>query len=218
MVRILDLFLSGIAITFLSPLLILCILILKLTGEGEIFYFQQRIGLGEKKFKLMKFATMVKNSEKIGSGSITLKNDPRVLPFGKFLRKTKINELPQLFNILIGDMSVIGPRPLLEKQFYFYSKKDQKTIASLRPGLSGAGSIVFRDEESILSDMDKPHDFYKNNISPYKGYLETWYKDNYSVFNYLRLISITIYVVIFKVTSAEKLLSPDLLSWDEFRK
>ena len=84
----------------------------------------------------MKFATMVKNSEKIGAGTITVKNDPRVLPFGKFLRKTKINELPQLFNILKGDMSVVGPRPLHSKQFNFYDKTDQDVISSVSPGLS----------------------------------------------------------------------------------
>ena len=86
-------------------------IVLRLTGEGEVFFLQERVGKDGKPFKLYKFATMLKNSPNMGTGTVTLKHDPRVLPVGRFLRKTKINELPQLLNILIGDMSVVGPRP-----------------------------------------------------------------------------------------------------------
>ena len=116
MQRLLDILLSGIAILILSPLFLLIILILSITGEREIFFKQDRIGINKTNFGLLKFVTMLKNSENTGAGTVTLKNDYRVLPFGKFLRKTKLNELPQLFNILKGDMSVIGPRPLHQKQ------------------------------------------------------------------------------------------------------
>ena len=115
--RLLDILLSGIALLVFSPLMIPISIILKLTGEGEIFFLQERIGKGGHKFKLIKFATMLKNSANIGTGTVTVKGDPRVLPVGKFLRKTKINELPQLLNILVGDMSVIGPRPLTSQTF-----------------------------------------------------------------------------------------------------
>ena len=114
MKRFFDIVLSGLAILCLSPLLIPVVIILKLTGEHYIFYTQERIGLGGKPFGLLKFATMLKNSPNMGAGDITTHNDPRVLPFGRILRKTKINELPQLFNIFLGDMSIIGPRPLTE--------------------------------------------------------------------------------------------------------
>ena len=110
--RLFDILFSGIAILVLCPLLLLIILILSATGEREIFYKQNRVGKNRISFELFKFATMQKNSENKGAGTVTLKNDFRVLPFGKFLRKTKLNELPQLFNIFIGQMSVIGPRPL----------------------------------------------------------------------------------------------------------
>jgi len=174
MQRFFDLIFSLIALIILSPLLIIVVSILKFTGEGEIFYLQPRVGISQKNFNLIKFATMVKNSEKIGTGTITVRNDPRVLPFGKILRITKINELPQLVNIFLGDMSVIGPRPLLSKQFHMYTEEDRKIISKVRPGLSGVGSIVFRDEEELLSKESDPIEFYEKTISPHKAYLEKW--------------------------------------------
>jgi lipopolysaccharide/colanic/teichoic acid biosynthesis glycosyltransferase len=118
--RVLDIILSSIALIVLFPFMILVMLILKLTGEHYIFYGQTRIGRNGKSFKLLKFATMLKDSPLMGAGDITVKYDPRVLPFGGFLRKTKINELPQLINILIGDMSVVGPRPQTPKNFDYF--------------------------------------------------------------------------------------------------
>ena len=106
MIRIFDIFLSSLAFLILSPLFLILIFILRITGEGEIFYSQKRIGLQEKEFRLFKFATMLKSSPLSETGEITIKDDPRILPFGKILRKTKINELPQLFNIFIGDNNV----------------------------------------------------------------------------------------------------------------
>ena len=111
MQRIFDIIFATIALFLLSPLLIPIIIILRFTGEGEIFFIQKRIGMNKNNIKLFKFATMLKDSPNLGSGTVTLHNDPRILPFGSWLRKTKINELPQLINILIGDMSIIGPRP-----------------------------------------------------------------------------------------------------------
>ena len=172
------------------------ILILSLTGEKEIFYKQSRIGKNGANFKLIKFATMLKNSENKGAGTVTLKNDFRVLPFGKFLRKTKLNELPQLFNIFIGQMSVIGPRPLHEKQFSFYSEDDQKIISSTTPGLSGLASIIFRDEEKILQNSSHPDKTYKEKITPRKAELEKWYIKNNSIYLYFKLIILTLFVVI----------------------
>ena len=181
----------------MSPLLVPVIVILRFTGEGEIFYLQERIGLNGKKFKIFKFATMLKNSPALGTGTVTIRNDPRVLPVGKFLRKTKINELPQLLNIFIGDMSVVGPRPLTDQTISHYSDRQRNIILSVRPGLSGIGSIIFRDEENILSSASDSLDFYKNIIAPYKANLELWYVDNRTVSTYFKVIIATIIAVIF---------------------
>ena len=155
MQRFFDILFSIIALVVFSPFLIPVSIILKLSGEGEIFYIQQRVGKDGKMFGLLKFATMLKDSANIGTGTITVKNDPRVLPIGKFLRKSKINELPQLLNILLGDMSVIGPRPQAERCFLAFPKIAQDAIIQVKPGLSGIGSIVFRDEENILDNPEK---------------------------------------------------------------
>ena len=204
MQRFFDVLLSGLAIIIFTPILLPVILILKFTGEGEIFFEQTRVGKDKAPFQLLKFATMLKNSESIGAGTVTLKNDFRVLPFGKFLRKTKLNELPQLFNIFKGDMSVIGPRPLHKKQFSFYSKEHQDIIASTMPGLSGVGSIVFRDEERILHSSGDPDSTYKEKISPVKGMLEKWYVENKSIYLYFKLILLTIIAVAFSRLNMKK--------------
>ncbi len=196
MERFFDIFFSSLAILLLSPILILFLFILRFTGEGEIFFLQKRIGKDGKIFQLFKFATMLKNSPNIGTGTVTMKGDPRVLPVGRFLRKTKINELPQLINILIGDMSVIGPRPLTQNTFSAYSLSVQETIKRVRPGLSGVGSIIFRGEEEIMHGMSASIDFYKNVISPYKGTLEEWFVINKSLYLYFLCIILTIWVVL----------------------
>lgn len=187
-----------IAIIILLPLLLPIMIGLKLTGEGYIFYKQKRIGLNNKYFEILKFATMLKDSPNLGSGSITLKNDPRVTPMGGFLRKTKINELPQIFNILLGDISLVGPRPLVDKTFNAYSEEVRKVIYKVKPGLTGIGSIVFRDEESLISNSDlEPHAYYEKVIAPYKGELEMWYQKNASLWTDIKIIFLTAWVVMF---------------------
>ena len=200
MQRILDIIFSGIALIVLSPLLIPLICILRVTGEGEIFFLQDRVGFRGKRFKLYKFATMVKNSPNIGTGTVTIKNDPRILPLGGILRKTKINELPQLINIFNGDMSVIGPRPQTQRCFDAFPDFAQKDIMNVRPGLSGIGSVIFRNEENMMHANADPDLLYDNVIMPYKGKLESWYAKNNSVANYILLIALTIYVILFRST------------------
>ena len=195
MERFFDILFSSLAILVFSPFLVLIIFVLRLTGEGEVFFRQARVGKDKVSFGLLKFATMLKASEGIGAGTVTLKDDFRVLPFGKFLRKTKLNELPQLFNIFLGDMSVIGPRPLHNKQFSFYSFDDQNIIASTMPGLSGVGSIIFRDEEKILQNSSDPDATYKEEITPKKAALEKWYVKNKSIGLYFKLIFLTVIAV-----------------------
>jgi lipopolysaccharide/colanic/teichoic acid biosynthesis glycosyltransferase len=197
MQRFFDIVFSGLALLMLSLFFMVIIIVLKFTGEKEVFYIQKRIGKDGKLFGLLKFATMLKDSQNMGSGSITLKDDPRVFPVGKFLRKTKINELPQLFNVLKGDMSVIGPRPLIPSTFYSYPLDIQSRLNKVRPGLSGIGSIVFRDEESILSAIQTDRqEFYRRYILPYKGKLEIWYVEHKSLYVYFSLIFLTIIAII----------------------
>lgn len=196
MQRFFDVLFSGLALLVLSPLLLPIALILRVTGEGEIFFLQERVGFGGKTFMLYKFATMLKNSPNMGSGTITLKGDPRVLPVGRFLRKTKINELPQLLNILKGDMSVVGPRPQTPRCFYAYPQDLQAVIVKVKPGLSGIGPIVFRGEENILSNHASSVDFYDHVIAPYKGRVEAWYVDHQTLLTYFLVILITIWVVV----------------------
>lgn len=204
-IRANDILLSLLALIFLSPVLVLVIIILRLTGEGEIFYFQERIGKSSRSFKVFKFATMLKNSPNIGTGTLTIKDDPRVLPLGRFLRKSKINELPQLWNILIGDMSLIGPRPLTTDTYSLYSVEGQELISSVRPGLSGLASICFRNEENIITDMKDPKKYYVDVISPSKESLEIWYVKNFSIMLYYKLILATILAVIFPRIEAQQL-------------
>ena len=155
---------------------------------------------------------MLKNSMNLGSGSITLKNDFRVTKFGRILRKTKINELPQIINILKGDISLVGPRPLVDKTFYAYPSKIRAKIYNIKPGLTGIGSIIFRDEESIISSVknEDPHEFYKRVIAPYKGDLEMWYQKNRSFILDLKLIFLTAWVILFPKSRMFEKLFKDL--------
>lgn len=195
--RLLDIVLSGMALLVLSPLLVPICIALLLTGEHHVFYFQARIGRYNKKFKIWKFATMLKNSPNMNGGLHTTRKDPRVLPLGGFLRMTKINELPQLVNIFIGDMSIVGPRPLVDKTFDPYPEHIRDVIYNVRPGLTGIGSIVFRDEERLLSECDMPMDrFYADLIAPTKGELELWYQRRMSFLTDCLIIFLTAWVIV----------------------
>lgn len=201
MQRLLDVLLSGVALLVLSPLLLPVMLALRLSGEGEVFFVQQRVGRGGKAFGLYKFATMLKNSPNIGTGTVTVKGDPRVLPIGGLLRKTKLNELPQLLNIFKGDMSIIGPRPQTQRCFDAFPAASQAEIIKVRPGLSGIGSIVFRDEEELMHASADPERFYDDVIMPYKGLLEEWYVTNSTLKSYLVCIALTVWIVVFPKSS-----------------
>lgn len=195
--RLIDVCVSLTVLLLLLPLFLILAILLRATGEGEILYLQERIGENEKSFNVIKFATMLKDSPNIGSGTITSKNDIRILPVGKWLRKTKINELPQFYNVLIGEMSLIGPRPHAKRDLEGVSKSNLDVILKLKPGLSGIGSIVFRNEEQILNNFDDPRTFYDYQIAPFKAELEVWYARKRSIWLNMILTIFTIYVVIF---------------------
>jgi lipopolysaccharide/colanic/teichoic acid biosynthesis glycosyltransferase len=197
MIRVFDIVLSLIVLIVFLPFGLIIALFLRFTGEGEIFYIQDRMGKGGRYFGLFKFVTMLKNSPSMGTGDITMKNDPRVLPVGYFLRKTKLNEVPQLINILLGDMSVVGPRPQTPKNFNYFPPEGKEIILSMRPGLTGIGSIVFRDEESIVEHSGKSiEDCYRQFIGPYKAELEAWYRDRQNMITYFLLIVVTAWVIV----------------------
>ena len=212
LIRFFDVVLSGLALIVLSPLLIPIVLFLKFSGEGEIFFLQERVGKNREMFKLFKFATMLKDSPSMGTGTVTMKNDPRVLPAGKFLRKTKINELPQLLNVFIGHMSLVGPRPQAPRCFDAFPVESQDIIVQVKPGLSGIGPIVFRGEEDILEGHSGTLDFYDNVIGPYKGDVEAWYVGKQGLIAYFSLILLTLWVVLFPKSDLVWLLFKDLPS------
>lgn len=197
MQRFFDIVFSSLALIVLSPLLVPIVAVLRFTGEGEVFFLQDRVGKDGKLFKLYKFATMLKNSPNIGTGTVTMRGDQRILPVGKFLRKTKINELPQLLNIFLGDMSVVGPRPQAQRCFNAFPIDMQAIIVKVKPGLSGIGPIVFRGEEDILVGHAGSIDFYDNVIAPYKGQVEAWYVDHQNLLTYFVVIAVTVWVIIF---------------------
>ena len=196
--RLFDLTIAVLSLLLLFAPMILVMIILKFTGEGEIFYLQKRLGYLNNEFKIIKFATMVKNSPNIGTGSLTLRGDPRVLPFGNFLRKSKINELPQIFNVITGYMSIVGPRPQMKVDFDKFPPKKRNEIYKSKPGITGIGSIIFRDEEKWISNFNgDKHEFYKNKIAPYKTDVELWYYKNQSIFVDVKLVILTAWVIIF---------------------
>lgn len=196
MIRFFDILFSGLAIIILLPFMIPIMIGLKLTGEHDIFYKQTRIGKGGKSFGVMKFATMLRNSPNMAGGVLTQKDDPRILPMGKFLRKTKINELPQLLNIFIGQMSVIGPRPQAKAHYDLYSDEVKAAIDTVAPGLSGLGSVAFRDEEDMLNAVEDRDHFHDTVIAPYKGALEVWFVKHRTLGVYFKLIWLTVLAVI----------------------
>jgi lipopolysaccharide/colanic/teichoic acid biosynthesis glycosyltransferase len=206
--RLLDIVLAGFALLALSPLLVPIVIALRLTGEREVLFVQSRMGRGGRLFGLYKFATMLKNSPSMGTGTVTLRDDPRILPIGGFLRRTKINELPQLLNILKGDMSIIGPRPQTQRCFAAFPPAAQAAILQVRPGLSGVGSIIFRGEEELMHGHADPIQFYDEVIAPYKGALEEWYVANQGLRTYVLGIVLTVWVV---------LVPRSMITWSAFK-
>lgn len=211
MKRAVDILFSVTLITLFFPFGLILAIVLRLTGEGKILYFQPRVGYLGNIFKLAKFATMLENSPNLGTGDITLKGDPRVLPVGRFLRKTKINEIPQVLNLLKGDMTLVGPRPLTPRNFALYPERIKEEIVKVRPGLTGVGSIIFRDEESIIAKSSKSYlEAYRDEIATYKGELELWYIKNQSFFLDMKIVGLTAWVILFKKSTLHYRVLKDL--------
>jgi lipopolysaccharide/colanic/teichoic acid biosynthesis glycosyltransferase len=207
--RFFDFLFSLIALVILSPFLIPIIILLKLTGEHEVFFFQKRIGYKNKEFNIWKFATMLKDSPNLGTGEITLRNDPRVTSMGKFLRITKINELPQIINVLLGNMSIVGARPLMKKSFDLYTDDVKAVVYNTRPGITGIGSIIFRDEEKLISESSDIQQTYRQ-IFEYKGQLEKWYQQHISFYTDFMIIFLTAWHILFSNSQLVHTIFPSL--------
>lgn len=193
--KIFDFFGAIFLLFVLSPLILFTAFLLLLLNRSVI-YAKPRIGFQAKSFTIFKFVTMVPNSHNMTNGTMTIGNDPRILPVGRILRKLKIDELPQLWNVLKGEMSFVGPRPLDKTEFECYGEEVKNKIYSVKPGITGIGSIIFRNEDKILSNPSvSPSILYKELIAPYKGQLEMWYLDNQSFYVDLMLLLLTLIAI-----------------------
>lgn len=209
--RFFDILFSLIALIISLPVFIPIIILLLLTGEHEVFYKQQRVGYKNKLFGIYKFATMLKNSPNMGLKDVTVRKDPRITRVGRFLRQSKLNELPQLLNILLGDMSFVGPRPLMKSGFDRYSPELQAKVYNVPPGLTGIGSIVFRDEELIVTNSNlPPHETYTQLIAPHKGALELWYQAHRNFGTDFMILFLTAWYVFFPKSNLVYKIFPSL--------
>lgn len=188
--RTFDIISSSIGIILLSPLLIIISIRIKVSSTGPVFFKQKRVGLNGEVFDILKYRTMVVNAEKLGK-QITVGADERITPVGVFLRKYKLDELPQLFNVLKGDMSLVGPRPEVPYYVSFYNE-DQKRVLTVRPGITDLASIRYRDENEILGKVDNPEAYYISTIMPDKLNLNLEYIDKNNLFFDIYIIFKTI--------------------------
>lgn len=184
--RIFDCLVSFWGLSFLSPLFVVIAVLIKFQDGGPVFFRQKRVGRGFKSFRIFKFRTMKVGAERIGP-QITQAGDPRITPLGRFLRKTKMDELPQLVNVLQGEMSLVGPRPEVEK-YVQYFKKDYEEILTVRPGITDYAALEFRNEEEILKNYPDPEKSYVEDILPQKIILYKKYLRNISFVTDLKLI------------------------------
>ncbi len=191
--RLFDVVATIIGIILLVPIIIPIIIWIKLSSKGSLFYIQKRVGKDFKEFDLYKFRSMVEDADKIGI-SVTSGDDKRITKVGKILRKTKIDELPQLLNVLKGDMSLVGPRPEVYR-YVEYKKDEYIKVLSVQPGITDNAAIQYRDEESILKQYEDKEEAYLDIILPQKIKLYYTYIDNISFINDIKLILQTLKVI-----------------------
>ena len=192
--RLFDLGLAFVGLVLVSPIFALVSLMSKLSGNG-VFFIQRRVGESSKPFPLIKFATMTKDAHVVG-GTITYRDDPRVTTMGALLRKSKINELPQLINVLKGEMSFVGPRPLPASEVSIYPPDVAEKIYSIKPGITGLASLYFYNEELLLSRNEEvAEDTFRNTIMPRKAELELWYVENRRFLLDLKIILATTLII-----------------------
>lgn len=194
--RVFDIVISALGLIVLALPMVLISLLIKRDSEGPVFFRQIRVGKNQVPFEILKFRTMVVDAPKLGR-EITVGEDPRITKTGRILRKTKLDELPQLINVLKGDMSFVGPRPEVPRYVELYDDR-QRQILSIRPGITDLASIEYRDEATVLAAAENPDQVYIEEIMPHKLDLNLKYMKNMGIFYDIKLILKTIYVVIFK--------------------
>lgn len=190
MKRLFDIIFSFLVLLFFLPFGILIAVIILLSSRGGVFYRQERIGQNGEPFRLFKFRTMRKDADKVGRLTVGMK-DPRITGIGYFLRKYKLDEFPQFINVLIGDMSVVGPRPEVKEYTDLYTK-EQREILSVKPGITDYASLAYFDENRLLGDSDDPRKTYIEEIMPAKINLNQKYLENPTVTHDLKIIFKTI--------------------------
>lgn len=194
MIRLLDIIFSTLGIIILLPLFLIICLIIKADSKGGCFFIQERIGKGGKPFGILKFRTMRCGAD--ADGLLTIgTHDRRITRVGSFLRKTKIDELPQLWNVLKGEMSIVGPRPEVEKYVLLYTE-EQRRVLSVRPGITDYASIEYVNENEILSQASDPDRAYIEKVMPHKIKLSMRYLEHYCVSEYLKIIFLTLKKII----------------------
>ena len=197
MIRILDVLFSFLGIILLSPFLLLTALVIKLSSSGPVLYKQSRIGLNGREFNVFKFRSMRLNSDKLGLITVG-GHDPRVTSVGYYLRKYKLDELPQLINVLIGDMSLVGPRPEVKKYVDLYTREQSKVLTIL-PGITDWASIYYRDENVILGQSSNPEKDYIEKVMPDKLKYNLIYIENYGLVEYFKIIFSTLWYIVVPV-------------------
>lgn len=196
--RIFDIVMSIVGILLLFPIMIVVSILIKITSRGPILFKQRRLTKDMKEFTIYKFRSMRTDFDKDGKGIQVKGSSNAITPIGKVIRKTKLDELPQLFNILVGDMSFIGPRPELPRRLKYYSEED-KEMFKVRSGISSPASIVFSDEEYLMNQVRDPEKFYIEQIMPYKIKLNRYYVKNRSFWGDIYLIIATFLKILNKV-------------------
>jgi lipopolysaccharide/colanic/teichoic acid biosynthesis glycosyltransferase len=191
--RVFDIIATIVGSILLLPLIIPIALWIKLSSKGPLFYVQKRVGKDFKEFDLYKFRSMIIDADKVGP-SVTSGDDPRITKVGKIIRRTKIDELPQLLNVLKGDMSLVGPRPEVMK-FVEQKKEAYKKVLSVKPGITDNAAIEFRDEETIMEQYDDKEKAYIDIVLPEKIKLYYKYIDTISFTNDIKLILKTLHVI-----------------------
>lgn len=208
--RLLDIIFATLSLLLFSVVLAPVVVVLRFTGERNIFYHQERVGRNGRTFSILKFATMLENSPNLLTGNLTIKDDPRVLPVGRFLRYSKINELPQLINIIKGDMGFVGYRPVTRDHWDLYPENSRNELQKHRPGLTGLGSLIFRNEEKLLVGTNNPQRYYVEVIAPQKAALEVWYSRNLNIYLWFLLIVLTAVIVLFPKANLKRFLPTEV--------
>lgn len=202
MKRLFDIVASLIGLIVFAPVMLIIAIVVKMTSPGPVLFSQKRLTKGMKEFNIYKFRSMVSNEFR-EKNTVQIKGSSNeITPIGKFMRKTKLDELPQFWNILKGDMSFIGPRPELPRRLKYYNSK-QKEIFSVRSGISSPASIVFSDEEYLMNQVEDPEKFYIEQIMPYKIELNLYYIENQSFFYDIWLIIATLLKIINRVKNED---------------